>query len=74
MRLAESGEGRISEGLVTRFVVRRFFDRDVDLYEDLDIKARVIAVTGSTVVVQPLVSPEALRFCVYEGSGEEPPE
>ncbi|WP_419941494.1 hypothetical protein [Candidatus Palauibacter sp.] len=74
LRLDESCDGRISEGLTTRFVIRQLFGSDVDLHAEADFTARVIAATDDTVVLQPLVRPEAYRLCLFEGSGDQPPE
>ena len=75
LRLTESqqyGYG-ISDGVVTRFVVRMFFETDVELYKEVAFTARVIAATASTARFKPLTRPEAYRFCVFEGDGEQPP-
>lgn len=73
LRLTESCDEGISEGLTTRFVVRMFFETDAELYKEVAFTARVIAATGDTIVLLPLVRPEEYRFCVFEGSGEDPP-
>lgn len=73
VRLAESHGYGISEGPARRFVVRRYYDTDADLYREFDFTARVIATTHDTVVLLPLVRPEEYRFCLFEGSGEQPP-
>ena len=74
LRLTESHGYELYEGVVTRFVVRRFFESDVELYQELEFKARVIDATDRTAVFKPLTRPEAYRFCWFEGTGESIPK
>lgn len=76
LRLTESCDDRISEGLTSRIVIRQWYGGNPDLYGEYDFTARVIAATEKTVVLKPLVSIEEYWhcYCRFEGSGDQLPE